>query len=236
MEKPSPHDHALEHGGRCGISFISSVNSSIPSLPTETWIDILSRLELHEIWLNVRPTCLLFHAISTEIAHRHIRYRVTNLCSVHSGNVLSLTTPHFHWWRIKTLKNNRRPNFPKGTPTHLNYIAWTSLPRDQHPDIFLAPLDNIPTCFSLYLAAEMSWTYTIKVIFHRAEVASDGVEKWTADSEGGWEMYYGTVKGPMQYKVTPEEALKARRVCPTSLVAPLAGLVRMVLLGPDQGY
>ena len=67
-------------------------------------------------------------------------------------------------------------------------------------------------------------------------MADDGVEKWVADSEGGWEMYYGTIKGPMERDISPERALKARRVCPTCVVVPLSGLVRMLLLGPDQGY
>ena len=80
----------------------------------------------------------------------------------------------------------------------------------------------------------MSWTYTVRIVFRRAEVADDGVEKWVAD--GGWEMYYGTIKGPMPNDATPEQELKSRRVCPTCVVVPLAGLVRMLLLGPDQGY
>jgi hypothetical protein len=67
-------------------------------------------------------------------------------------------------------------------------------------------------------------------------VADDGVEKWIADSEGGWEMYYGSIKGPVREGTSPERALKVRRVCPTRVVVPLGGLVRMLLLGPDQGY
>lgn len=118
----------------------------------------------------------------------------------------------------------------------MNHAVWSELPEDQHPDIFLVPAEQIPTCFSLYLAGDMSWTYTLRVIFRRAEVAEDGIEKWVADSEGGWEMYYGTIKGPVQHGVTAERALKWRRVCPTRLVVPLSGLVRMLLLGPDQGY
>lgn len=49
-------------------------------------------------------------------------------------------------------------------------------------------------------------------------------------------MYYGTIKGPMKMGVSPERALKTRRVCPIMCVVPLAGMVRMLLLGPDQGY
>ena len=79
-------------------------------------------------------------------------------------------------------------------------------------------------------------TYTIRITFRLAEVADDGVEKWTADSEGGWEMYYGTIKGPMEKGVSDERALKTRRVCPTGVKVPLAGLARLLLLGPDQGY
>jgi hypothetical protein len=150
---------------------------------------------------------------------------VNNLCSVHSGNQLSLTTPHFHW-----------DEPPRDTPTHHTHIIWHALPEDQHPDIFLVPADEIPTCFSLYLGAEMSWTYTLKVRFHRDTVADDGVEKWIAGTEGGWEMYYGTRKGPMKSDTSPERALKFRRVCPTCVVVPLSGVVRMLLLGPDQGY
>ena len=82
----------------------------------------------------------------------------------------------------------------------------------------------------------MSWTYTIRVHFRLASVADDGVEKWVADSEGGWEMYYGTLKGPMEKDVPPERALKTRRVCPIGVVVPLAGIARMLMLGPDQGY
>jgi hypothetical protein len=154
-----------------------------------------------------------------------MRRRVNNLCSVHSGNQLSLTTPHFHWNQI-----------PDDTPTHSNHITWKSLPEDQHPDIFLVPADQIPTCFSLYLATEMSWTYTLKVVFSRAKIEQDGLEKWTSETEGGWVMYYGTIKGPMGSEVSPERALKTRRVCPTCVIVPLAGMVRMLLLGPDQGY
>jgi hypothetical protein len=94
----------------------------------------------------------------------------------------------------------------------------------------------MPTCFSLYIAAEMSWTYTLKVRFRRDSIADDGVEKWIADSEGGWEMYFGIIKGPMPKDTMPERALKTRRVCPTCVVVPLAGVVRMLLLGADQGY
>src|SRR5271170_6467992 len=139
-----------------------------------------------------------------------MRDRVNNLCSVHSGNSLSLTTPHFHWSALPD------------TPTHLNHITWSSLPQDQHPDIFLVPSDEIPTCLSLYLAAEMSWTYTLRIIFHRAEIADDGLERWTCNSEGGWEMHYGSLKGPMPQNVTAEKALRTRRVCPTCCVVPLA--------------
>lgn len=49
-------------------------------------------------------------------------------------------------------------------------------------------------------------------------------------------MYYGTIKGPMEKEVSPERALKTRRVCPTGVKVPLAGLARLLLLGPDQGY
>lgn len=197
-------------------------NTKIPKLPTELWIEIISHLDLEDIWLHIRPCCLLFNAISVEIVHLHVRTRVNNLCSVHSGNSLSLTTPHFHW------------NEPPLTPTNSLFIAWTDLPDDQHPDIFLVPAEEIPTCFSLYLAREMSWTYTLRIVFARSEIGDDGVEKWT--SKGGWEMYYGTVKGPMRRDITNERALKWRRVCPTRVVVPIVGLVRMLLLGPDQGY
>jgi hypothetical protein len=95
-------------------------------------------------------------------------------------------------------------------------------------------MEEIPTCFSLYLASEMSWTYTIRVTFRRQEIADDGVEKWVA--EGGWVMYYGRMQGPMPEDMSNERALKARRVCPTTVKVPLYGLVKMLLLGPDQGY
>jgi len=196
---------------------------SVPALPPEIWIQIISHLELVDVWLNLRPCCLLFHAISIEIAHRHVIQNVNNLCSVHSGNQLSLTTPHFHW-----------DEPPTNHPTHVPYITWNGLPQDQHPDIFLVPADEIPTCFSLYLAPEMSWTYTIRVTFRRAEIADDGIEKWVAD--GGWAMYYGRMQGPMPREISVERALKARRVCPTTVVVPIYALVRMLLLGPDQGY
>jgi hypothetical protein len=199
--------------------------SSVPELPPEIWIEVMDYLELEDIWLRIRRCCLLFHAISTEIAHRHVALRINNLCSVHTGNALSLSTPHFHW-----------QGQDSNVSTHLNHVTWSELPEDQHPDIFLVPAEEIPTCFSLYLARDMSWTYTLRIIFRRAEVSDDGVEKWVADSEGGWEMHYGTIKGPVQQGVPPERALKWRRVCPTKLVVPLAGLVRMLLLGPDQGY
>ena len=80
----------------------------------------------------------------------------------------------------------------------------------------------------------MSWTYTLRIVFQRAEVGDDGVEKWI--SAGGWEMYYGTIKGPMRKDVTNERALKWRRVCPTRVVVPLVALVKMLFMGPDQGY
>src|SRR5437016_3652566 len=181
------HDHNLP----CG--------DNLPALPTEIWIEIISSLDLDDVWLNIRPCCLLFHAISTEIAHRIIRTRINNLCSVHSGNQLSLTTPHFHWNEV-----------PSDTQTHSNHITWPTLPDDQHPDIYLIPSTEIPTCFSLYLASEMSWTYTIRIVFHQSGVADDGVEKWFAESDGGWEMYYGTIKGPMKRDVSPQTALRAR--------------------------
>ena len=82
----------------------------------------------------------------------------------------------------------------------------------------------------------MSWTYTLQVVFLRDEVAEDGVEKWTCDLDGGWEMYYGTIKGPMNIGISLERELKSRRVCPTMCVVPLVGMVRMLLMGPDQGY
>lgn len=116
----------------------------------------------------------------------------------------------------------------------MSTITWTGLPQDQHPDIFLVPAEEIPTCFSVYLAEEMSWTYTLRVTFRRAYIADDGVETWIAD--GGWVMYYGRMQGPMPEDMSLERALKARRVCPTTVTVPLAGLVRMLLLGPDQGY
>jgi hypothetical protein len=128
---------------------------------------------------------------------------------------------HFHWGPSK-----------QPYPTHLNSVTWSSLPEDQHPDIFLVPSDVIETCFSLYHAAEMSWTYVIRVQFHRADIADDGVERWVADTEGGWEMYYGTLQGPMEKDIPPEQALKTRRVCPTCVVVPLAGLARMLLSLP----
>ena len=173
---------------------------------------------------QIRPVSLLFYAISTEICHRLIKSRVNNLCSVHSGNTLSLTTPHFHW------------GFYSQAESHSQRIIYGNLPDDQHPDIFLVPAEEIPTCFSAYLSQEMSWTYTLRIVFLRVEVGDDGVEKWTCNSDGGWEMYYGTIKGPMKMGVSPERALKTRRVCPMMCVVPLAGMVRMLLLGPDQGY
>jgi hypothetical protein len=197
---------------------------SQPSLPTEIWIEIISYLDLADLWFHIRLCCLLFYAISTEIAHRIIRARINNLCSVHDGSTLSLTTSHFHW--------NGVPN----TSTHSSHITWNSLPEDQHPDIFLRAADEIPTSFSLYLPSEMSWTHTLRIVFRRAEIAADGTEKWIADSEGGWEMHYGTIKGPMRRDATSEQALRARRVCPTRCVIPLGGVVRMLLLGPDQSY
>ena len=207
------HDHVLPRG------------DNLPSLPTELWIEIISHLDLADVWLNIRPCCLLFHAISTEITHRIIKTRINNLCSVHSGNQLSLTTPHFHWNKV-----------PSDTLSHSKHITWSSLPEDQHPDIFLPTADSIPTCFSLYLASEMSWTYTLRIVFHQSGVEDDGVERWYADSEGGWEMYYGTIKGPVIRDVSSERALRTRRVCPIRCVVPLAGLVRMLMMGPDQGY
>ena len=66
----------------------SAIESSIPVLPTEIWLEIIGNLDLEDIWLRIRPCCRLFHAISTEIAHKHIAHRVNNLCSVHSGNQL----------------------------------------------------------------------------------------------------------------------------------------------------
>ena len=207
------HDHVLP------------CSDNLPSLPTELWIEIISYLDLDNVWLNIRPCCLLFHAISIEITHRIIRTRINNLCSVHGGNQLNLTTPHFHWNQI-----------PSDIPTHSKHITWPSLPEDQHPDLFLRTTDSIPTCFSLYLASEMSWTYTLRIVFHQSGVEDDGVERWYADSDGGWEMYYGTIKGPMRRDESFEKALRTRRVCPTRCVVPLAGLVRMLLLGPDQGY
>lgn len=116
-------------------------------------------------------------------------------------------------------------------------MSWSSLPEDQHPDIFITPSNTIPCCFSLYLAAEMSWTYTIRVIFELHEKAADGVELWVADSDGGgWEMYYGCQQGPMREGVPADLALRLHRVCPTRVVLPITGLVRMLFLGPDQGY
>ena len=213
----------LAHHNSIHNDFVPSHNP--PLLPTEIWIEIISNVDLDDLWLNIRPCCLLFYAIGTEIAQRIIRIRVNKLCSVHSGNQLSLTTPHFHWNEI-----------PSNAPTNCNYITWDALPEDQHPDIFLQPSISIPTCFSLYVASEMSWTYTLRVVFHLSEVEDDGIEKWFSESEGGWVMYYGTIKGPMKSDVSEERALKYRRVRPVRCVTPLAGLVRMLLLGPDQGY
>jgi hypothetical protein len=83
----------------------------------------------------------------------------------------------------------------------------------------------------------MSWTYTIRVIFHLREQAEDGVELWVADSDGGgWEMHYASQKGPMRETIPPDLALRLHRVCPTSVTIPMAALVRMLFLGPDQGY
>jgi hypothetical protein len=179
--------------------------------------------ELADMWLHLRPACTLFHAASIEMAHRHIRSRVTNLCSVHSGNQLSLTTPHFHW---------EEP--PQDQPTHLDYMTWTGPPLDQHPDIFVQTAQDMPTCFSLYLAKEMSWTYTLRVTFHREEVEEDGVERWTAP--GGWILYFGRMVGPMAESIRSDREVKLRRLCPCTVMVPLDALVRMMLLGPDQGY
>jgi len=210
---PCNHEHVLTH------------LQNVPILAAELWIEIISYLDLENIWLHIRPTCLLFHAISTEMAHRYIRIRVNNLCTVHSGNQLSLTTPHFHWYAP-----------PPNTPTNSNHIMWTSVPEDQHPDVVLLRSEEIPTRFSLYLSTEMSWTYTVQIMFHRQGIAADGVEKWISNRDGGWKIYYGIIKGPVDRDVSPEQSLNLRRVRPTCVVVPLAGLVRMLLLGPDQGY
>lgn len=79
----------------------------------------------------------------------------------------------------------------------------------------------------------MSWTYTLRVVFFRASIEGDGIERWTS---GGWEMDYGTIEGPVERGAYQEHELKSRRVYPTRCVIPLTGLVRMLLLGPDQGY
>jgi hypothetical protein len=116
-------------------------------------------------------------------------------------------------------------------------MVWSSLPDDQHPDIFLTPTKEIPCCFSIYLAAESSWTYTVRVIFRLSERGEDGVELWRAEEfGGGWRMWYGSRKGPMKEDVPEDIAVRLQRVCPTQVRLPLSGLVRMLFLGPDQGY
>ena len=75
------------------------------------------------------------------------------------------------------------------------------------------------------------------MIFHLRERADDGVELWVADSDGAvWELSFGAQKGPMKEDIPADLALRLHRICPTRVVLPLSGLVRMLFLGPDQGY